>query len=214
MKTYSLDINLFEKQYQIKTEIGIFDFVPENVWNLIVTSGQILVCDPTEIEFDDEPMRINIKSGEHPIVIVFAEYSNILNETFKTVAAAIIRISNEKVALWKPFLEVDGTVQGYIVESGCACFIDYEATSILGEQVYAWTFEEEPEKYQQLGKLINDTLEQEWSVVELNPKTKANVVAFSSGFGDGVYPVFLGYTENNEIACVLTDFLGVIRSDQ
>lgn len=42
--------------------------------------------------------------------------------------------------------------------------------------------------------------------VEVDPASGANVVAFSSGFGDGAYPTFVGLGSDGQPAVVITDF--------
>jgi len=45
-----------------------------------------------------------------------------------------------------------------------------------------------------------------WADIVLDAKTGANVVAFSSGMGDGLYSSFCGYDADGELACIATDF--------
>jgi hypothetical protein len=40
-------------------------------------------------------------------------------------------------------------------------------------------------------------------------RTGANVVTVNSGWGDGVYPTFIGYTAHGEVASFVTDFMVV-----
>jgi Protein of unknown function (DUF4241) len=42
--------------------------------------------------------------------------------------------------------------------------------------------------------------------VDVDPGSGTNVVAFSSGFGDGAYPSFVGLDRDGRPAVVLTDF--------
>ncbi len=42
--------------------------------------------------------------------------------------------------------------------------------------------------------------------IELNPETGGNVIAFSTGFGDGFYDSQVGYDKSGKIVCIVTDF--------
>jgi hypothetical protein len=45
-----------------------------------------------------------------------------------------------------------------------------------------------------------------WAELVVDPDTGANLVAFSSGYGDGAYPSFWGIDESGELCCLVTDF--------
>jgi hypothetical protein len=59
---------------------------------------------------------------------------------------------------------------------------------------------------------ITDTIEEEyvpswgWANMVMSRTTGANLVAFSTGWGDGGYPSFWGYDAGNEVACLVSDF--------
>ncbi len=38
----------------------------------------------------------------------------------------------------------------------------------------------------------------------------ANVIKVDSGWGDGLYPTFIGHTDTDEVACFVTDFRVVV----
>ena len=42
----------------------------------------------------------------------------------------------------------------------------------------------------------------------------ANSVVFSTGYGDGIYPVYAYYNDDNRISMVVIDFEGNIESDE
>jgi hypothetical protein len=49
-----------------------------------------------------------------------------------------------------------------------------------------------------------------WASIRPAPDREENVVCFSSGWGDGVYPSFLGFTTDGSLAAILTDFLVLV----
>jgi hypothetical protein len=50
-----------------------------------------------------------------------------------------------------------------------------------------------------------------WSWLDMS-FGEGNLLAFSSGYGDGVYATYVGYEAGGEICIVVTDF-GVVPSD-
>lgn len=54
----------------------------------------------------------------------------------------------------------------------------------------------------EMEKNVADT--RDWCNFQID--SSHNIIAFSSGLGDGVYPSYFGYDENNEICCLVTDF--------
>ncbi|MDT5032034.1 MAG: hypothetical protein QOC94_2205 [Actinoplanes sp.] len=52
----------------------------------------------------------------------------------------------------------------------------------------------------------NDGSEIGAKVAVVDELTGANIIQVSSGWGDGVYPTFVGYTAAGEVACFVTDF--------
>ncbi|GEM_PF-2788441 len=46
----------------------------------------------------------------------------------------------------------------------------------------------------------------EWADFQLEDETGLNVVYFTSGFGDGLYPSYWGYDGAGDLACLVTDF--------
>jgi hypothetical protein len=45
-----------------------------------------------------------------------------------------------------------------------------------------------------------------WANVVLDSTTGANIVAFDSGYGDGIYASFFGYDAQDRPVCLITDF--------
>jgi hypothetical protein len=95
---------------------------------------------------------------------------------------------------------------GYSVDSGTGCFMDAEAADILDNSIYAEA--EEDVLVYKLGDLLEENQSRTWCCANmcLNSYTKVNVIAFSSGWGDGIYTTYLGYDKEGNIVCFATDF--------
>jgi Protein of unknown function (DUF4241) len=55
--------------------------------------------------------------------------------------------------------------------------------------------------------VYSDDRKGDWANLNINDQTQANVITFSSGLGDGGYASYWGYDSDNNIACIVTDFL-------
>jgi uncharacterized protein DUF4241 len=47
----------------------------------------------------------------------------------------------------------------------------------------------------------------------LDEETGANILLFTSGWGDGAYPSYWGYAADDALVCLLTDFGVVVVAD-
>jgi len=83
------------------------------------------------------------------------------------------------------------------------------AASDRFEQIYCDSVMEEMEENE--AAAANDVYPYDrkgsWANLRINDDTEANVVAFSSGWGDGGYASYWGYDSANNIACIVTDFM-------
>lgn len=125
------------------------------------------------------------------------------------VAEAILHFSNEDVVEWKPAVikkqdpyYVGKEVSEYTVDSGIGCFMDAEVAKLLLSEM----------KDENYSDKITDELRKSFSEtmslvnIEINHKTGGNLVAFSTGFGDGIYSSQIGYDKSGKIVCITTDF--------
>ena len=80
---------------------------------------------------------------------------------------------------------------GYPVDAGTGCFADATA-DIDADDVLA-----------QIG--AHEEVTWSWAL-SAGAEGGHRVVAFSSGFGDGIYATWIGRGEHGEIACLVTDF--------
>jgi hypothetical protein len=87
---------------------------------------------------------------------------------------------------------------GYGVDSGIGCFMDADAAQVIIDNTW------ETEMYEDtLASKLDTLLEEDnslgvmWANMCVNESTGANVIAFSSGWGDGIYPTYFGYDAKN-----------------
>ena len=90
------------------------------------------------------------------------------------------------------------------VDAGTGCFMDPVAGQLLAARM-----DREDEYF----NVILDELQRtyrhtrSWLDWRPSPEHDVNIICFSSGWGDGHYPSFFGFSSEGELCSVLTDFL-------
>ncbi|MBE9105062.1 DUF4241 domain-containing protein [Nostoc cf. edaphicum LEGE 07299] len=46
----------------------------------------------------------------------------------------------------------------------------------------------------------------DWTNICIDKSTQLNIIAFSSGYGDGIYPTYFGYDTEDKIVNIVTEF--------
>jgi hypothetical protein len=179
-------------------------FEQQNLGKLVVTTGRIVACDPFVMS-DDEPFTQPVPVGRFPVEAAVAKFDD-----DSRVALCRVRFREGQVVRWEMALTPGQDASslgptnyfGYGVDTGTGCFMDGAATALIET-----LFEEHGEEA--LGDALEETYVDTWShaAVVLEPSSGLNVIAFSSGFGDGAYPSYFGYSATGEVLVLVTDFL-------
>src|SRR5262245_13522489 len=176
-----------------------------NVGELLIPSGRLVACDAfvfPEMSYFAMPFP----TGVFPVVLSIAEYVNDQRVAFATVRFRpsepvgwdMLTIGDQNLAALKP-----DEIFGYPVDSGTGCFMDAIAARQLDE-----TMRKDETIFERLMAEMQKTYIHTWSW--LNVKVgDGNLIAFSSGFGDGVYANYVGIDDDGEASVVVTDF-GVV----
>ncbi|HST59838.1 MAG TPA: DUF4241 domain-containing protein [Longimicrobium sp.] len=173
--------------------------------NLVLPTGQIVACDPF-VMMEDPPYTRGVPPGRYPVLVNVAR----INDD-ERVAYANLRFSDDPPVRWEMALAPgqdaatlgEDEIFGYGVDSGTGCFIDAAALKLLADRATP-----ENDYSQDLVDLMEKTYVHTWSWMDyvLDPGTGANVIAFSSGWGDGAYPSYWGLDETGAAVCLVTDF--------
>jgi hypothetical protein len=179
---------------------------------LVLPTGRIVACDPFLVFGDEEPFTRGVAPGRYPVLVNVVEA-----EGDARVGYAIVRFGERPPVRWEMALVPgqdagmlgEGEFFGYGVDAGTGCFMDAQVARVLAERAT-----EENEHNGDLLEAMEKTYVHTWSWVDvvLDPATGANVVVFSSGWGDGSYPSFWGFDEGGAVACLVTDF-GIFWSE-
>jgi hypothetical protein len=190
----------FQKAHGLLGEHEITRLEYQSALDLIVTSGRIIACDPYYCG-EEKPFKECIPLGRYPVILCVAHFQN----GDQRVALAALRISESSPVRWEIATrpgEDEASRHGYCVDSATGCFMDADAAFWAAERTQnEETFFEDQMTYLPTWGWVN---------VSLDSLSAANVVAFSSGWGDGSYPTFFGYDATGQPACLITDF-GVLQ---
>jgi len=167
---------------------------------LKVPSGRIVVTDPftTSFEHPDSPLARRAPTGVFPVELAIARYEN----DDLRVACARVRFggADGRAAKWEAALfegqepPDDDKIPGYGVDSGTGCFFDEQARTRVEEATTEeWLAVTER----------NMVSTWTWHVADVG---NANLIMFSSGWGDGFYGSYWGLDANDRVVELVTDF--------
>jgi hypothetical protein len=174
----------------------------KRITDLRLPTGKLVATDAF-VFTEPQPFELPLPSGIFPVVLSVAHFSD-----DQRVAFASIRFRESVPVAWDMLtldgqdtskLE-DGHIFGYGVDSGTGCFIDASAAKVLDRKMA-----DDPEFYQEMMTAMERTYIHTWSWLDM-PFGKGNLVAFSSGVGDGAYATYAGFDADGEISVVVTDF--------
>jgi hypothetical protein len=179
------------------------------IGQLLVTSGNLAASDPFVVP-NPPPFTQAIPVGRYPVSVAIARFGE-GDECDERVAFARVELSNLPVFSWAmalterqdpATLEHDGYF-GYGVDAGTGCFMDPVAGRLLAERM-----DREDEYFNVMIDGMEATYKYTRSWLDWRPSTERdeNIICFSSGWGDGSYPSFFGFSAAGRVCMLLTDF--------
>jgi hypothetical protein len=173
-----------------------------NVGDLILPTGKLVACDPFVFP-DAEPFEISMPKGTFPILLSVASI-----KSDQRVAFAIVKFRESIPVAWDMLTAGQedqlslkpGEIFGYPVDAGTGCFMD-QSTGIALSKTMATNNDFFEEMIAEMEKTYRHT----WSWLNM-PFGNGNLIAFSSGFGDGVYASYVAFDAEGEIVAVVADF--------
>jgi hypothetical protein len=163
-----------------------------------VASGRITASDGYILHA--EPFTQAMPVGEHRLFLAIA-----LIESDERIAFAKLQFADSPVARWEiatrpgqdPKSLKPDEIFGYGVDSGTGCFGDSEAYRLVSEAGGNLADEMMAESQ----KVYRHT--RDWLSVET---TAGSFAVFSSGYGDGFYASYVGYSAASDVVSIITDF--------
>lgn len=194
-----------------------------NMGTVNFPSGEIIVCDPlTYLDIESEPYFTKVPKGEFPVDTLVVE----VEEDHFRYAATRIKFSDKKAVKhieallgYEDLTELgEDEYFGFTVESGLATIVDVATRDQFCDFVNRWDYENDEDK-----NLYDDFFAAEFKrSFEKNPQfqreggdwinmkipnTDADLPMIQTGFGDGTYPVYFGYDENNEVCEIVMQYI-------
>ncbi len=206
--TLPISAEYLSRALQDGVQIGKATLRHHRVGDLILSTGKLVACDPF-VTPEAEPFSLLVPRGTFPVVLSVAEIA-----TDERVAFATIRFKQTSPAKWEmmatrnndPSKLKPGHMIGYGVDSGTGCFMDALAGRALTEKM-----NDDSNFFETLMAEMNKTYRDTWSWLNMR-FGEGNLIAFSSGLGDGLYATYIGLNTQNEATVVITDFM-VLEED-
>ncbi len=177
----------------------------ESIGELVLPTGKIVGCDPLSL-VDTIAFEKSVEPGKYPVDIFVLEI-----ETDKRVAFAKITFNDEVAEEFEmALIEGEDLAEveedeffGYGIDSGTGAFTDQATATALNDLIG-----EDEDSYEALETMLDENYVDTYSSANVTiPNSDDNIVAFSSGYGDGAYPSYFGLTKSGTITCLITDFL-------
>jgi hypothetical protein len=168
-------------------------------------TGRLVAADPGWLPVELEPFTVALPPGRHAVTLAVARF--VEQPDHVRVAACRVDVREAPVTSWEPALlpgedpDLLGAGESFLVgvDAGLLCFFDAAMLPGLMELSAVW------DGPRGLWDELTDVVVREHSVELEDPETKANLIAFTSGWGDGAYPVWIGRCADGEVACVVAD---------
>lgn len=156
---------------------------------LHLPSGRLVAADPSSLDYDEEPFTVTVGPGRYPVTISMATFTD--DPGHSRVAAARLQIADSPTATWELALRADqdrldlgeGEFFGFGVDAGLGCFVDEDNRERLSTAWESFDFD------------------------RFTTLPGGGLVAWSSGWGDGAYPTWIGRDPAGAVTCFVADML-------
>ena len=180
------------------------DLTVRTLGGLTLTTGRIVACDPLVFP-ETEPFDGAFPTGTFPVLV-----SVMRSEDDERVVFARVQFTDERPREWKHVAQAGVDFEsldydeyfGYPVDAGIGCFMDVVAARALVAKLTA-----DDSYYEEVLDKMDEAGIDTWNWADIPLDGAANMICFSSGYGDGSYPSFVGYNEAGRPVCLLTDFM-------
>ncbi|MBF5002197.1 DUF4241 domain-containing protein [Nocardia sp. BSTN01] len=163
-----------------------------------VPSGQLAVMDPLTFDEPEEAwQRITMPPGVYPVTVAVWRFADVYRGS--VTAAVRVSVLDTPVSVWQmcvrpdqdPAMLGDGEFHGVDSDTGMMAFFDAARPMIENE------FGDD----ELLERVYEDIVAEQPST-----ETQSNLIAVRTDRPDGVYPVWIGRTDDGQVSCVVLDF--------
>jgi hypothetical protein len=181
------------------------------IGDLVLASGKLLAWDLFMIPDERYAFKKSLNPGKYPVDISVADFYPAGDSR---IACARLYLSEGPTVRWEvaaisnPDHESNENIDKYGVDSGTGSFMDVDAAQVLAPSNRRDEFEGFCDKV--IAEMEKHSLGQHtsagWANMRISESSEANVVTFSSGWGDGGYASFWGYDAGGKLTSLVTDF--------
>lgn len=183
----------------------------QEIGTLFLPTGNIVATDPFCLS-ETEAFQKRVTPGNYKVVLHIHHIGDDCR-----VAFSEIRFSNNLAVSFELALTKQQAMQhstapltddeyfGYAVDSATGSFMDKSTFDMLDTLTL-----EDDSFFTEMGDIMDKSYIDTYSVGNISlPNSNHNLVAFSSGYGDGFFPSFWGYDENGILCNLITDFFTI-----
>jgi hypothetical protein len=179
--------------------------------HVVLPTGRVVACDPLVFSDGAAAFTVSVSPGRYPLRAWVALLLRGDELPQRRVAALQLAVVDQPVSRWEMAL-IDGddlsTLSedgffGYPVDAGTGTLADIVAV----RGIDSWDYDRIEEHY--IPAQIPEAPVPGALTATTDEATGANIVVVSTGWGDGLYPTFVGYTADDQLACFVTDFMVV-----
>lgn len=170
--------------------------------------GELVVADPYLLAGDVGPVTQRLRTSPYEVSIARATVgpAHDRNAAALLVNGLDCSVVDWDIARW-PSQDVtalkNGAFFGYGVDAGAGCFADRASATVAGAVLAADAGRlDDP-----LSRALLADPKAPGAAVVAPAEGARPVAVFTSGWGDGTYPTWLGRDESGDVVVVLTDFL-------
>lgn len=175
-------------------------FGVREVGEITLPTGRLVACDPIVHLCDDderpEPFTATVPPGRYRVQTAEATF----DRSYAVNAAVRLVIRDTPVARWEPALvpgepEPEDDYFGFGVDAGAGCYLD-----TVAHHSFPGTDDE--------SGVVWDGLDNSPSyptAFVAEGENGHDIAVFASGWGDGLYPTWVGRDADGEVACFVTD---------
>lgn len=221
---YRFDCKINLESYFQKQRLGKADLAVLDLGMVRFATGKVIACDPFVELGEAMPYMQTIPAGVYPVKITVSdsEYGGIRYVCAKVLVSDKRPIRYELAMKGKEKLDQEfeeGDFFGFGVDAGMACIADAATQEAFNhfwkerwdkdhsinpfDDVFSDLLEENAKKHPKYQSDMGDWLN--WRV----PGTDCDLPIFSSGWGDGYYPVYFGYDTEGEVTGVYVHFIDI-----
>jgi hypothetical protein len=212
-------------QYFTASEVADQKLERLSIGSITLPSGQIIVRDLFFVSDDDKPYFTAAPTGEFEVTLAVIPEDDLDCARY---AAALVSFTPQKPVRYVMALEgledlsklSGGGYFGFTVDTGLACICDtvthkafldfltdwYQKNGDDGhlyddyfESCFRQNYIDNPAHQSENGDWLN------WPI----PGTSYRIPIFTSGFGDGAYPVYFGYDAAGKICSLVIQFINI-----